>query len=100
MFLLMDYDDSKELFFLSEPAKKMQVDISVLSSLPQISLTGCYQATRKKHDACEVWESSLIWQAKGPAQVIFSDSNKICLRHKDGSIQHGGIYLCSVLNVA
>lgn len=56
----MDYDDSKELFFLSEPAKKMQVDISVLSSLPQISLTGCYQATRKKHDACEVCESSLI----------------------------------------
>jgi len=48
MFLQMEYDDSK-VFFLSKLVEKMQVDIPFLSSLPQISLTGCHLGTRKKY---------------------------------------------------
>lgn len=73
----MEYDDSKQLCFPSKLVEKMQVGISGLNCLPQISLAGCHLATRKKSEACEVGGSSRLSQGKGPVQVIFFDSNKI-----------------------
>lgn len=95
-FSQMEYDYSKQLFFPSKLAEKMQVDISVLISLPQISLTGCHLATGKKYEVCKTWESNCLWQAKGLVQVGFFASNKIWPKHKEASVQRGKkIYLCS-----